>query len=817
MSTPMSYLDRMVSLFRKNISDYPPFQVVEVKPEDYVHYNVVAREDPVVLYSNISANHEMNYEIVVLKDLQSKTAFSLIRSKTSTDIDIYYKSLSQKIPQIFLICPNNITTELLQEISNYVKEHLNQSLAHICAYFLQLNEYFRQLTPNDSEVINCRCPDTGLTPLHIAVRMARLPTVQLLLALSPKLDIVDKENNNVLHFAANTTKEIISKICLSAQSSTSGVNLLTLINARNKDNFSPLYLACHNDKPDCIKELLKNGANLNAASIVNESHQEVREVDDKTVFDQLDTKDMKNGGTPLHWTNTPQCMEVLIEMGCNIDARNFQGETVLHLMVMRNKLSCVITLLSYGGDASAKGSNGNTPLHLAVKSGQVSMVQALVVFGADINVQNSSGETARHMAASAKRTSQMDLILYVLHSVGAKRCLSNRSNCTDGCSQSNGSHFNGIPPESSPFKRSVKLYDELLGELIVKEALNRKKAQQMSVDFDSEPPKRCRVLCLDGGGIRGLILIQMLWVLEKLMDKKMSECFDWMSGTSTGGILALLLALGHSAHECRQLYFRLKDKVFVGLLRPYESEPLEKFLQKTLGEDTRMSDIKKPKIMITATVADRFPPDIQLFRNYESPNEILGFVNHIEPIPDMPKPHDQLVWKTARSSGAAPTYFRPCDAFLDGGLISNNPTLDTLSEICSLNKAFSVMNRKSSELNVDLVVSLGTGAIPIKQMPIIDICRPDTFMGVAKTVFSANSLVQLLIEQACQADGQVVERAKAWCSQINVPYFRLNPPLSEDIPLNEIDNTKLVNMLWETTAYMYSRTNEIQELILLLF
>jgi len=70
--------------------------------------------------------------------------------------------------------------------------------------------------------------------------------------------------------------------------------------------------------------------------------------------------------------------------------------------------------------------------------------------------------------------------------------------------------------------------------------------------------------------------------------------------------------------------------------------------------------------MITATVADRFPPDLQLFRNYESPNEILGYRIKNEPIPDMPKPQDQLIWKTARSSGAAPTYFRPCGCFLDG-------------------------------------------------------------------------------------------------------------------------------------------------------
>ncbi len=39
------------------------------------------------------------------------------------------------------------------------------------------------------------------------------------------------------------------------------------------------------------------------------------------------------------------------------------------------------------------------------------------------------------------------------------------------------------------------------------------------------------------------------------------------------------------------------------------------------------------------------------------------------------------MWEAARSSGAAPTYFRSYGCFLDGGLMSNNPTLDILTEV----------------------------------------------------------------------------------------------------------------------------------------
>lgn len=56
---------------------------------------------------------------------------------------------------------------------------------------------------------------------------------------------------------------------------------------------------------------------------------------------------------------------------------------------------------------------------------------------------------------------------------------------------------------------------------------------------------RCmQVLCLDGGGIRGLVLALMLMAIEKAVGRPIKECFDRISGTSTGGILALAILCG---------------------------------------------------------------------------------------------------------------------------------------------------------------------------------------------------------------------------------------------------------------------------------
>ncbi len=53
-----------------------------------------------------------------------------------------------------------------------------------------------------------------------------------------------------------------------------------------------------------------------------------------------------------------------------------------------------------------------------------------------------------------------------------------------------------------------------------------------------------RVLCLDGGGIRGLVQLEILCQLEKKTGRKIVELFDWIIGTSTGAIIALGLVYG---------------------------------------------------------------------------------------------------------------------------------------------------------------------------------------------------------------------------------------------------------------------------------
>ena len=110
----------------------------------------------------------------------------------------------------------------------------------------------------------------------------------------------------------------------------------------------------------------------------------------------------KDGWTPLHLvthSGTADKVQALIKAGANTEARMEEGWTPLHSAVMFGSADSVQALIKAGGDIEARAEEGWTPLHMAASLGKVDAVQSLVKAGANIEARAEKGWTPLHAAS----------------------------------------------------------------------------------------------------------------------------------------------------------------------------------------------------------------------------------------------------------------------------------------------------------------------------------------------------------------------------------------------------------------------------------
>lgn len=190
-----------------------------------------------------------------------------------------------------------------------------------------------------------------------------------------------------------------------------------------------------------------------------------------------------------------------------------------------------------------------------------------------------------------------------------------------------------------------------------------------------------KVLSIDGGGLKGIFPAAILTYLEDncLNGRPIGDYFDLITGTSTGGILAIGLGAGLSARSLLDLYVNEGHRVFPPrqrrkglrlwrrLLRnKYDRAPLDDLLTQTLGQK-RLRD-SRYRLLIPATEAKHGDPAV-----YKTPHHPGYFLDGDKPLAEV-----------AAATSAAPTYLEPVlqDGYvlLDGGLWANNPTMMGLVE-----------------------------------------------------------------------------------------------------------------------------------------
>ncbi|XP_004700304.1 85/88 kDa calcium-independent phospholipase A2 isoform X2 [Echinops telfairi] len=784
-----------------------PFRVKEVPLAEYSAGSRVCEDGQLILFHSPSSR---TWDCVLVNPRSPQNGFRLFQLETEADALVNFQHYSAQLQPFYESSPHVLQTEVLQQLTDLIRNHPSWSVAHM-AVELGIRECFRH-----SRVISCANSterEQGCTPLHLACRKGDGELlVELVQYCHAQVDVTDNNGETAFHYAVQGDNPQVLQLL--------GKSTSTGLNQVNSQGLTPLHLACQLGKQEMVRVLLLCNARCNVLGpsgypihmAMKHSQKGCAEMIISMDCNQIHSKDPRYGASPLHWAKNAEMARMLLKRGCDVNSTSSAGNTALHVAVMRNRFECVMVLLTYGAHADARGEHGNTPLHLAMSKDNVEMIKALIVFGAEVDTPNDFGETPALVASKISKVATRKALLTLLRTVGAEY----RFPLIPGVSMEQGPTASQHPVLSQERAQPPPINLSNLELQDIKHISRTRKPAFILSSLRDEKRSHDHLLCLDGGGVKGLIIIQLLIAIEKASGIATKDLFDWVAGTSTGGILALAILHSKSMAYMRGVYFRMKDEVFRGS-RPYESGPLEEFLKREFGEHTKMTDIKKPKVMLTGTLSDRQPAELHLFRNYDAPETVWEprFSQNTNLKPPT-QPAEQLVWRAARSSGAAPTYFRPNGRFLDGGLLANNPTLDAMTEIHEYNQDLARKGQGNKVKKLSIVVSLGTGRSPQVPVTCVDVFRPSNPWELAKTVFGAKELGKMVVDCCTDPDGRAVDRARAWCEMVGIQYFRLNPQLGADIMLDEVSDAVLVNALWETEVYIYEHREEFQRLIQLL-
>ncbi|MHB8525968.1 MAG: patatin-like phospholipase family protein [Candidatus Acidiferrales bacterium] len=215
--------------------------------------------------------------------------------------------------------------------------------------------------------------------------------------------------------------------------------------------------------------------------------------------------------------------------------------------------------------------------------------------------------------------------------------------------------------------------------------------------------KSIKVLAIDGGGIRGIIPAVILDKMQSCVGKDLWQAFDLISGTSTGGIIALGIGTKcnhngpYSPSQLVDLYVQNGPAIFQkNFLTPERELVLPKYspdsLEATLArffQDTELQTALTPLLISSYDLERQLPFFFKSHKIAADPS------------------YNWKVTEVARATSAAPTFFPPLHltkgaedyALVDGGVFVNNPSMAAYAEARALYP-------DAAEI---VIVSVGTG------------------------------------------------------------------------------------------------------------
>ena len=287
-----------------------------------------------------------------------------------------------------------------------------------------------------------------------------------------------------------------------------------------------------------------------------------------------------------------------------------------------------------------------------------------------------------------------------------------------------------------------------------------------TINIRPEDSKICRILSLDGGGSKGFYTLGVLHELEGMLDVPLHERFDLVFGTSTGAIIAALIALKFGVNDIYALYKQHVPIIMGKRSAKRRTEALKNLADEVFG-DKSFTDVRTGiGIVATKWLIER----PMIFKT--SVNQAHGRTGTFTPGFGV-----RISEAVQASCSAYPFFERKIVTtssgddveLIDGGFCANNPTLYAIADaVLALKKAHHEIR----------VVNVGVGNYP-KPKPTLKMRLVNQFV-----------VTKMLLEKTLAINTESMDQLRAILFK-DVPTIRINatfqhPELATDLLENDV-------------------------------
>ena len=301
-----------------------------------------------------------------------------------------------------------------------------------------------------------------------------------------------------------------------------------------------------------------------------------------------------------------------------------------------------------------------------------------------------------------------------------------------------------------------------------------------------------RVLTLDGGGAKGFYTLGVLKEIEAMVARPLCQKFDLVFGTSTGAIIASLIALGHNVDSILGMYREHVPTVMSKKKAPARSLALATLARDIYGDAT-FSDVKTGVGLVTARWLTERP---MIFKG--SVAQAHGRASTFVP------GFGVSIADAVRASCSAYPFFERTVVktsmgedieLVDGGYCANNPTLYAIAD------AVHALKRDRKDIRL---VSIGVGVYPDP--------KPRLLMWLAKKFLISVQLLQKTLEINTQSMDQLRQVLFHDVPTVRISDSYTTPEMATDLLENDL---KKLDILFQRGRESFaSREDQLRQYLL---